>query len=83
MSNYLILQNYFYSPSYYEGFGLPPLEAMKCGLRSLLRINTSIPEIVGEGGILGNPNDYEFFADSIRSRNGKQKIFFASANEGT
>lgn len=55
----------FLFPSHYEGFGLPPLEAMKCGLPVLASNKSSIPEIVGEGGILGNPDDYQYFADSI------------------
>lgn len=55
----------FLFPTHYEGFGLPPLEAMKCGLPVLASNKSSIPEIVGEGGLLGNPNDYEFFANSI------------------
>ena len=59
------LATIFLFPSHYEGFGLPPLEAMKCGLPVLASNSSSIPEIVGEGGILGNSKDYEFFAESI------------------
>ena len=59
------LATLFLFPSHYEGFGLPPLEAMKCGLPVLASNNSSLPEIVGDGGILGNSNDYDFFANSI------------------
>jgi glycosyltransferase involved in cell wall biosynthesis len=59
------LATIFLFPSHYEGFGLPPLEAMKCGLPVIAANNSSLPEIVGNGGMLGNSIDYDFFADSI------------------
>lgn len=59
------LATFFFFPTYYEGFGLPPLEAMKCGLPVVASNNSSIPEVVGDGGILGEAEDYEFFADKI------------------
>lgn len=50
----------FVYPSFYEGFGLPPLEAMNCGTPVITTNVTSIPEVVGDGGILINPyNDKE------------------------
>ncbi|MBK7105842.1 MAG: glycosyltransferase family 4 protein [Ignavibacteriae bacterium] len=55
----------FFFPTYYEGFGLPPLEAMKCGLPVIASNNSSIPEVVGNGGILGDAENYDFFADKI------------------
>ncbi len=42
----------FVYPSRYEGFGLPPLEAMACGVPVLAADNSSLPEVVGEAGIL-------------------------------
>ncbi|MBU3127405.1 glycosyltransferase family 4 protein [Clostridium tagluense] len=45
----------FVYPSFYEGFGLPPLEAMNCGTPVIASNLTSIPEVVGDGGILINP----------------------------
>lgn len=42
----------FVFPSIYEGFGLPPLEAMACGTPVVASSTSCIPEIVGEGGIL-------------------------------
>ncbi len=43
--------------SEYEGFGLPPLEAMQCGVPVIASNSTSLPEVVGEGGVLLNPLD--------------------------
>lgn len=44
-------------PSVYEGFGLPPLEAMACGVPVIASNVSSIPEVVGDTGILINPQD--------------------------
>lgn len=55
----------FIFPTLYEGFGLPPLEAMKCGVPVLASNNSSLPEVVGEGGLMAAANDYDFFAGSI------------------
>jgi len=47
----------FVFPSFYEGFGLPPLEAMACGVPVIASKATSLPEVVGDAGILVNPDD--------------------------
>lgn len=47
----------FIFPSLYEGFGLPPLEAMACGKAVITSNLSSLPEVVGEAGILVNPKD--------------------------
>jgi glycosyltransferase involved in cell wall biosynthesis len=44
-------------PSLYEGFGLPPLEAMACGTPVLVANTTSLPEAVGEASLLVDPGD--------------------------
>src|SRR5207302_11235695 len=46
-------------PSLYEGFGLPPLEAMGCGCPVVAYRNSSLPEVVGEAGILVPNRDAE------------------------
>lgn len=43
-------------PSLYEGFGLPALEAMACGAPVLASNRTSLPEVVGEAGVLSDPD---------------------------
>lgn len=49
----------FVYPSLYEGFGLPPLEAMSCRIPVITSNVSSIPEVVGGGAILINPFDTE------------------------
>ena len=55
----------FIYPSYFEGFGLPPLEAMKCGTPVIVSNTTSLPEVVGDAGITVDPLDVEAIADAI------------------
>ena len=43
--------------SHYEGFGLPPLEAMQCGTPVIVSDNSSLPEVVGDAGILLDSRD--------------------------
>jgi len=59
------LATIFLFPSFYEGFGLTPLEAMQSGVPVITSNTSSLPEVVGEGGIMREPNDYEGFADDI------------------
>lgn len=46
----------FVYPSFYEGFGLPPLEAMACGTPVIMSQTGSLPEVGGEGALLVNPH---------------------------
>ncbi len=46
----------FVYPSRYEGFGIPPLEAMACGTVAIAANASSIPEVVGDAGLLFEPN---------------------------
>ncbi len=48
------LATLFVYPSIFEGFGFPPLEAMKCGVPAIISNNSSLPEVVGNGGIMVN-----------------------------
>lgn len=52
-------------PSWYEGFGLPALEAMACGCPTIGANTSSIPEVVGDGGLLFDPTDEGQLADQI------------------
>ncbi|SMC09482.1 glycosyltransferase family 4 protein [Nitratiruptor tergarcus] len=47
----------FIFPSFYEGFGLPPLEAMACGTPVIASNSSSIPEVIGDAGLLIDPHD--------------------------
>lgn len=52
-------------PSFYEGFGLPPLEAMACGIPVVASNVTSIPEILGDSALLCSPYSIEELGESI------------------
>jgi len=56
----------FVYPSLYEGFGLPPLEAMACGTPVVTANTSSLPEVVGEAGLTVDPLDAEGLAETIR-----------------
>jgi glycosyltransferase involved in cell wall biosynthesis len=49
-------------PSLYEGFGLPPLEAMACGTPVVTSNNTSLPEVVGNSAVLVDPENVDSIA---------------------
>jgi glycosyltransferase involved in cell wall biosynthesis len=59
------ISDIFLFPSFYEGFGYPPLEAMRCGIPVIASNNTSLKEVIGDGGILRDPHDHHIMADDI------------------
>lgn len=56
----------FAFPSLYEGFGLPPLEAMACGTPVLTSNTSSLPETVGDAALTVDPADEEGLAEGLR-----------------
>ncbi len=52
-------------PSLYEGFGLPPLEAMACGTPVVTSNTSALPEVVGTAGILLDPNDVPAWTNAL------------------
>ena len=52
-------------PSIYEGFGLPPLEAMASGTAVLAGNRSSLPEIIGDAGLLVDPSDVDAIAEGL------------------
>jgi glycosyltransferase involved in cell wall biosynthesis len=56
----------FVLPSFYEGFGLPPLEAMHCGCPVIVSNRSSLPEVVGDAGLLVDPEDIDGWTRAIQ-----------------
>ena len=54
------------TPSFYEGFGLPALEAMACGTVPIVSNISSLPEITGDVGLLIDPNDTNSITDALK-----------------
>ncbi|MHB8619731.1 MAG: glycosyltransferase family 4 protein, partial [Chloroflexota bacterium] len=59
------LADLFVYPSLYEGFGLPPLEAMSCGTPVAASNRSSLPEVVGQAGLLFDPEDTAAIATAL------------------
>jgi glycosyltransferase involved in cell wall biosynthesis len=56
----------FVYPSRYEGFGLPPLEALACGTPTITSAAASLPEVVGDAALLVEPRDPDAIAAALR-----------------
>ena len=53
-------------PTWYEGFGMPPLEAMACKAPVIVSDVSSLPEVVGQAGVLLDPQDLTAWTDAMR-----------------
>jgi glycosyltransferase involved in cell wall biosynthesis len=56
----------FVYPSLYEGFGLPPAEALACGVPVVVTRSSSLPEVAGDAGIYAEPGDTGSLANALR-----------------
>ena len=56
----------FVFPSFYEGFGIPPLEAMHCGCPVIVSDRASLPEVCGQAALYCNPDDPIDIAAKLR-----------------
>lgn len=74
---------WFVYTSQYEGFGLPPLEAMQCGCPVIVSNNSSLPEVVGDAGLLIDWDSDEqhiaayekyYFDENLRKENSKKGL---------
>jgi len=57
----------FLFPSYYEGFGLPPLEALSCGVPVITSDVSALPEVIGDAGLTVSPDDVDALMAAIFS----------------
>jgi len=64
----------FVFPTYYEGFGLPALEAMACGLPVVASATSALPEVVGDAGVLAEPDDHDGFARAVLQLLGDSRL---------
>lgn len=72
----------FVWPSLFEGFGLPPLEAMACGTPVIASNVSSLPEAAGDAALLVNPDDQEAIAEAMRRISGDTALRAALRERG-
>ena len=65
LASWLSAADCFAFPSRYEGFGLPPLEAMACGTPVVSSTSSSLPEVLGDDALLVDPDDVEGLGDAL------------------
>ena len=78
----LSMAELFVFPSLYEGFGIPPLEAMACGTPVVASDRTAIPEVVGNAGLLVNPQNIYKLGQAILSLLKNQNLHSTYAEKG-
>jgi glycosyltransferase involved in cell wall biosynthesis len=72
----------FVFPSLYEGFGLPLVEAMACGVPVIASNTSSVPEIVGDAALLASPTEPETFAEAIMRVRSDERLRKALIEKG-
>ena len=72
----------FAYPSLYEGFGLPPLEAMSLGTPVVASSASSLPEVVGEAGLLPDPTDTAAIAAALERAHDDEEFRRRAAADG-
>lgn len=72
----------FVFPSFYEGFGLPPLEAMASGTAVIASNTSSIPEVVGDAGILIDPTKEDELLKAISLLDNNDKVRYEYEKKG-
>lgn len=72
----------FIYPSIYEGFGLPPLEAMQCGCPVIASNVTSLPEVIGDAGLMINPDSDKELIKALEKIYYDEKLRVEYSNKG-
>jgi glycosyltransferase involved in cell wall biosynthesis len=72
----------FVYPSLYEGFGLPPLEAMACGIPVITSNTSSLPEVVGDVGIMVDTTDVNSLCEAMHSVLTNKELWSRMSNMG-
>jgi len=74
--------DFFVFPSFYEGFGLPVLEAMHCGCPVITSNTSSLSEIAADAALLVDPYDTDMLADAMRELAGNKALMNDLADKG-
>jgi len=72
----------FLYPSLHEGYGFPPLEAMACGTPVVTSATSSLPEVVGDAGLLVDPRDPEAVAGAVERLLGDDELHASLRRKG-
>ena len=72
----------FVYPSLYEGFGLPPLEAMACGIPVITSNTSSLPEVIGDAGIMVEPTSVNSLCENMHTILTDKKLWHSMRNRG-